>query len=349
MNMVAVKKTSPYIRKETSTKRMMIDVLIALMPILIFGIYRFSYKYLIKAVVVSLLAVILEFIFVILMKKEKGITLKQTINKNYTINNVIPPIITALIFLFTLPHTIPYYVLVVGVIFAIVIVKMLFGGLGYNILNPAGAARVFVGLALAKFFVYENLDGLAGATALGTSYESVFHSYSLLDLFVGNIPGSSGEISKLAILIGGIYLLVRRSADFRVVVSSLLSFSILMFISGLGLGYGIDSFKYTLFHLLSGGLLFGVFFMVTDPVTSPYTRPGRMLFGLIIGSLVAIIRLFGSLPEGMVFALLLGNILVGLIDYKRWTKNNYTKKFVIGYALSIIILSLIVFAGVGGF
>jgi len=347
--MIAVKKTSPYIRKETSTKRMMTDVLIALIPILLFAVYKFSYTYLLKAIVASVVAVLAEFISIILIKKQKGVTIKQTIKDNYTINNIVPPIITALIFLFTLPNTINYYSIIIGVLFAIIVVKMIFGGLGQNVLNPAGAARIFVGLALAKFFTYDALDGLSGATALGTEYPAIFYSYSMTDLFLGNIPGSSGEISKLAILLGGFYLLIRRSADYRVVVSSLLSFSILIFFAGLGMGLKADSFRFTLYHLLSGGLLFGVFFMATDPVTSPYTRPGRLIFGLIIGSLVALIRLFGSLPEGMVFALVIANIFVGLIDYKKWTSNVYTKKFAIGYALSIVILTLIVFAGVGGF
>lgn len=347
--MIAVKKTSPYIRKETSTKRMMTDVLIALIPLLVFAVYKFSYTYLLKIIVASLVAVVAEFVAIMLMHKEKGITFKQTVKDNYTVNNIVPPIITAIIFLFTLPNTINYYVIILGVLFAIVVVKMIFGGLGQNVLNPAGAARIFVGLALAKFFTYESIDGLAGSTALGTEYPAIFYSYSLLDLFVGNIPGSSGEISKLAIIIGGMYLLIRRSADYRVVVSSLLSFSIFILFAGLGKGLGVDSFRFTLYHLLSGGLLFGVFFMATDPVTSPYTRPGRLIFGLIIGSLVALIRLFGSLPEGMVFALVIANIFVGLIDYKKWTSNVYTKKFAVGYALSIIIITLIVYAGVGGF
>lgn len=346
--MIAIKKTSPYVRKETSTKRMMVDVLIALLPILIFAVYKYSFTYLLKAVVVSAVAVGAEALMILIMKRQKGVTLKQTFKNNYTINNIVPPIITALIFLFTLPATISYYVLIVGILFAIVIVKMLFGGLGQNFLNPAGAARIFVGLALASFFTYQNVDGLAGSTALGTAYPDVLNSYSLLDLFIGNIPGSSGEISKAAILLGGVYLLIRRSADYRPVVSSLAIFAVIIFFAGLGLGYGADSFRFTLYHLLSGGLLFGVFFMATDPVTSPYTRPGRLIFGFIIGALVAIIRLFGALPEGMVFALLIANVFVGLIDYKKWTTNVYTKRFAIGYAMMIVAVTFIVFVGVGG-
>lgn len=345
--MQAVAKTSPYIRKPISTKRMMTDVLIALLPLLMFAVYRYGFSYILKAVVVSLVAVLAEFVAFGLMKTKEE-TFKERYKK-YTINNIVPPVITALIYLFTLPYTISYYVLIVGILFAILLIKMVFGGLGRNVFNPAGAARMFVALALGSFFKYADVDAIANATPLGLTYPNVFNFYSISDLFFGNIPGSSGEISALAILIGGGYLLIRRSADFRVVVSSLGVFALLMLVAGLGLGYGLDSFRFVLFQLLSGGLLFGVFFMATDPVTSPYTRPGRLIFGLIIGTFVVLIRLFGNLPEGMVFSLLLANLVVPLIDYKKWTTNLYKKPFIISYAVTIAVMALIVFAGVGGF
>src|SRR5690554_1361401 len=346
--MQAVAKTSPYIRKPVSTKRMMADVLIGLLPILAFATYRYGMDYLLKVVVASLIAVVAEAV-VFGIIKEQDETYLERFKTKYTINNVIPPIVTAVIFMFTLPATVSYYVVVVGILFAIVVVKMIFGGLGRNVFNPAGAARVFVGLTLGSFITYVDIDGAAGATALSVPFSEVLRYYSISDLFFGNIPGSAGEISAIAILIGGGYLLIRRSADYRVVVSSLLTFTILMFVAGLGLGYGLETFKYVLFHLLSGGLLFGIFFMATDPVTSPYTAPGRVLFGLIIGALVAIIRLFGALPEGMVFSIVIANFLVPLIDYKKWTTNVFNKKHIIGYSTAVVVLALIVFIGVGGF
>ncbi|WP_162140251.1 RnfABCDGE type electron transport complex subunit D [Haploplasma axanthum] len=346
--MQAVVKTSPYIRKATSTKRMMVDVLIALIPVIAFAIYRFKFDFVLRALLASVLAVGLEALAFGLMK-EKNETWKERFKK-YTVNNVVPPIITALIFLLTLPSNISFYVIIIGVVFAILIGKMIYGGLGKNIFNPAGIGRVFVGLTFASFFVYQGLDDIAGATALSTPYADVLKSYSFLDLFLGNVPGSSGEISALAILIGGAYLIIRRSADYRVILAGLLSFALFMCVAGLGLGYGFnETIKYTLFHILSGGLLFGLVFMATDPITSPYTRPGRLIFGLIIGLLVAAIRLFGSYPEGMVFAIVIANAFVPLIDYKKWTTNIYTKKFIIAYSVSIVVLALIVFAGVGGF
>lgn len=350
--MRAISQTSPYVRKETSTKRMMIDVLIALIPVVAFAVYQYQLAFVNRMLLASLLAVSSEAVSFILMKN-KNETISQRLEK-YTVNNVVPPIITAIILVLTLPSTIPYLALSLGTVFAIVIGKMIFGGLGRNIFNPAGLGRVFIGLSFASLFVYTNVDDITGVTALGQSFPEVLNSYSLLDLFFGNVPGSMGEVSALAILIGAIYLIVRRSADYRVMLSGLLTFTFFILISGLALiskGSMASNLlvKYVLFHILSGGLLFGLTFMATDPVTSPYTRPGRLIFGLIIGGLVAVIRLFGSLPEGMVFALLIANAFVALIDYKKWTTNTYTKKFIFGYTVVILLVGLAVFAGMGGF
>lgn len=344
-----IKKTSPYIRKETSTKRMMADVLIALMPLVAYGIYQYRFEFFIKILLASILAVAAEAFAFALMRSE-GQTVEERFKKEYTINNVLPPIITAIIFMMTLPSSIPYVVVIIGVLFAILIGKMIFGGLGKNIFNPAGLARIFVGLSFGAMFVYTNIDGVTGATALGGTFPEVLDTISLKELFFGLIGGSSGEINKIAILIGGAYLLIRRAADFRVVITPILTLVGLMLVAGLAQGFGSSLLlKYVLYHLLSGGFLFGVTFMATDPITSPYTRRGRLIYGLIIGSLVVVIRLFGNLPEGMVFALLTANIFVPVIDYKRWTKSYYTKNFFIGYVIAILVIALIVFAGMGGF
>ena len=346
--MQALFKTSPYIRKTTSTKRMMIDVLIALIPVVAFAAYRFKGEFIFKALVASILAILVEAVAFGLMK-EKTETLEQRFRK-YTINNIVPPIITALIFVLTLPNAIPFVVVIVGILFAMIVGKMIFGGLGRNIFNPAGIGRAFVALAFAGLFVgaYGGIDSIAGVTALGGSFPDILANYSLSDLFFGNVPGSMGEISALAIIIGGIYLLVRRAADHRIMFSALGVFTLLIAISGF-VYHPNDVFMYTMYHLLSGGLLFGVVFMATDPVTSPYTRQGNLIFGALVGALVAIIRLFGALPEGMVFALVIANGFVPLIDYRKWSTNYYKLKFVIGYVVAIAIVSLIVFAGVGGF
>lgn len=346
--MQAVVKTSPYIRKATSTKRMMIDVLIALIPVVAFAVYKFQLTFITRALVAVVIAVLAEAVCFALMK-DKNETLEQRFKK-YTVNNIVPPIITALIFVLTLPNKISFVVVVVGILFAMVIGKMIFGGLGKNIFNPAGIGRAFVALAFASLFAgtYDGIDAIAGATALSGNFPDILASYSLNDLFFGNIPGSMGEISALAIIIGGAYLLIRRAADYRIIASALGVFALLMLVAGIGLG--VESvLNYTLFHLLSGGLLFGVVFMATDPITSPYTRQGRLIYGAMIGALVAIIRLFAALPEGMVFALVIANGFVPLIDYRKWSTNIYRPKFIIGYTIVILITAIIVFAGVGGF
>lgn len=346
--MQAVNKTSPYIRKATSTKRMMIDVLIALIPVVAFAIYRFKGEFIFKALIAVVIAILVEAIAFGLMK-EKNESLEERFKK-YTVNNVVPPIITALIFVLTLPNAISLVVVIIGILFAMIVGKMIFGGLGRNIFNPAGIGRAFVALAFAGLFAgaYGGIDAIAGVTALGGSFPNILASYSLGDLFFGNVPGSMGEISALAIIIGGIYLLVRRAADYRIMASALAVFTLLIAVSGLVV-YPDDVFMYTMYHLLSGGLLFGVVFMATDPITSPYTRQGRLIYGALIGALVAIIRLFGALPEGMVFALVIANGFVPLIDYRKWSTNVYRLKFIIGYAVVIVIVALIVFAGMGGF
>ncbi|HKL95420.1 MAG TPA: RnfABCDGE type electron transport complex subunit D, partial [Haploplasma sp.] len=310
--MQAIRQTAPYVRKDTSTKSMMIDVLVALLPVVIFAIFRFKTDFIFRALLSVGLAVAIEAVAFALMK-EKNETLKARFKNKYTINNIVPPIITGLIFVLTVPSKASYILVAVGISVAMIIGKMIFGGLGKNVFNPAGLGRAFVALAMGGLMgSYIGIDGSSGSTALGDG------TYTILQLFLGQIPGSMGEISALAIILGGIYLLVRRSADFRVIVSSLLTFSLIMLSGIIGKGVvGTEIFKQLLIQILSGGLLFGVVFMATDPVTSPYTRPGRIIFGSIIGVLVAVIRLFGSLPEGMVFALLIANAFVALIDYKR--------------------------------
>jgi len=356
--MQVVKNTSPYVRKDVSTKRMMIDVLIALIPVVFFSIYRFGWDALIRIVVSLVVMIGLEAVAFGVMHRAKRVEGRWARLKSryetYTINNITAPAVSAVIFAMLLPSKLPIYAVIIGAAFAIIVGKMLFGGLGSNIFNVAAVGRIFIGIAVANMFTgtYVGTDLIAGGTALtavrtGAGFPYVLNSYSLLDLFIGNVPGSMGEISALAILIGMVYLLVRRSADFRVVVSSLATFTILIFLAGLKL-YPGQAFDFTLFHLLSGGLLFGVVFMVTDPVTSPITRPGRWLYGLLVGSLVVLIRLFGAYPEGMAFALLFCNMLVPLIDYPQWATNKFKPAFFVGFSVILITFALVVYFGVGG-
>lgn len=356
--MQAIKQTSPYIRKAVTTSRMMTDVLIALIPVVAFAIYRFGFDAIIRILVSLVVMIGLEAVAFGMMQKPKTSDkfmerLKSRYEK-YTINNVIVPAISAIIFAMIIPSELPIYAVIAGAAFGIIVAKMLFGGLGSNIFNVAAAGRVFIGLALTDMFSgkYVGVDLIAGGTALttlkgGLLFPQSLNSYSILDLFVGNVPGSMGEISALAILIGLVYLLIRRSADYRVVLSSVITFSVLILLVGLKL-YPDQAFSYLGYHLFAGGLMFGVVYMITDPVTSPITRPGRWIYGLLVGVLVVLIRLFGAYPEGVAFALLFSNMFVPLIDYPKWSTNKIKPAFIAGYVLVLAIFGLVVFFGVGG-
>jgi Na+-translocating ferredoxin:NAD+ oxidoreductase subunit D len=351
------KQTAPYVRKENSTKRMMVDVIIALIPVVVFAIYRFGWdavsRILVSAIIFILAEVVTTFYRTkphpsVKDRKEKF----KVRYKTLTINNITAPLASAIIYAMIVPSTLSLYVVAVGALFGALVVKAAFGGLGSNIFNVAAAGRVFIGLSFTSQFAYTGIDAVVGATPLSAikdallNIPNVLQNYTFLDLFLGNIPGSMGEISALLIIVGGIYLFARRAADFRVTLSTLLSFSIMMAVAAIAVdGDVVDT---VLYQLLAGGLLFGAVYMVTDPVTSPVTKPGRWIYGLLVGSIVAFIRLFGSYPEGVVFAILLANIFVPLIDYYKWAKNRYSPKFIIGYVVALALLGFVVLVGLGG-
>ncbi len=347
-----VTQTSPYIRKETSTKRMMIDVLIALTPVAFFSIYRFGVDAIIRILLSLLIFILVELIYFLLVTKVEGFNFKDRLTqkfKKYSVNHVTAPAVSGLIFAMLLPDGLNLYVVVMGSIFGAFIGKMVFGGLGYNLFNPAALGRVFIAVSFASFFVgsYGLVDAAAGATPLSLSFAELFNYYQLTDLLTGNIPGSLGEVNSILILIGALYLFIRKSADFRPALSALLIFVVLTAIAGYIL-YPTMVLEYVLFHLLSGGFLFGLAFMVTDPATSPVTRPGRWIYGLIIGFLIFAIRVWGNLPEGVAFAILLGNLVVPLIDYPKFATNQYRLRFLIGYGVSFVLLAVFTYLILGG-
>lgn len=357
--MQAVKKTSPYIRKDVTTNRMMTDVLIALIPVVMFAVFRFGADAIWKVLVAVVVMVGLEAVAFGMMhapdKKAEGFVSKlKSRYLTYTVNNLTIPAVSAVIFAMLVPSKIPLYAVAAGAAFGIVVGKMLFGGTGSNIFNPAAAGRIFIALALTSMFsgAYTDIDLIAGGTALsavrsGLPFPDILNSYSLSDLFFGFIPGALGEVSFLAILIGGLYLVIRKSADYRVMLSAVLTFVVLMTVAALAM-HPDHVFSFVLFHLFSGGLLFGVVFMITDPVTSPVTRPGRMIFGMMVAGITVLIRLFGAYPEGVAFALLFSNMFVPLIDFPKWSTNKIKPAFIGGYAAVLVLLSLIVFFGTGG-
>lgn len=297
--------SSPHAHSPDSVPTAMRDVMIALCPALLAALYffRLSAFMVIAACVLSAYAA--EIVCLKVMKK--GAPTREN-----------SAIVTGLLLAFCVPPTLPLWMAAVGSIFAIVIAKHLFGGLGQNIFNPALIGRAFL---LASFPVAMTnwtspIDGLSTASPLGIMKEASGEILpSLSQLFLGTISGSIGETSALAVLLGGLYLLYRRQIDWRIPVSFLGTVFILMTIIGSSRGYGL---WFPFFHLGAGGLLLGAFFMATDWVTSPITKRGRIIFGVGCGLLVVLIRLKGGYPEGVAYAILLMNVVTPLID--RYTK-----------------------------
>ena len=359
--MKLVAQTAPYIRKNVSVKRMMLDVIFALLPVTLFAMIQNGWSA-IYVLLISLSTMILtELIAHLIMKWPREMKFKEAFTKEgiqkicslYTVNNFTASIISGLIYALILPAGCNWYVVFIGALFGMLIGKMVFGGLGSNIFNPAAVGRIFVGVCFGSKIgeAYKTshlypagVDAVAGGTPL------VDKSYSLLDMFLGNIPGCMGEVSALLILVGAIYLFARRSADLRVTLSYLLSFIIIMgvkvFVEG---GFTASSAKELLYQTLAGGLLFGAVFMVTDPVTSPTTKFGRVLYGIIGGCIVALIRALGAYPEGVAFSILLINMITPTIDYfMRGKPNHYTVKQCILAGSIIVVIGLIVACAVGG-
>lgn len=288
----------PHIRDKASTSRIMLDVAISLLPACVFGVFNFGWYSLLLILVTVATCVLLEFLWDVLTKK------KMTIRD-------LSAVVTGMILALNLPPKLPLWMAAVGASFAIIIVKLLFGGLGQNFMNPAAAAKGFL---MICFTVQMNLFVYQGV--LSTTPMDVLRAggnVDLLQLFLGNTSGCIGETCALALIAGAVYLFIRRIIDFRIPLFYLLSAVIYISIYSLLTRGGID---FTLIgaHLLGGGMLLGAFFMATDYVTSPVSRPGRMIYGALIGALVCTFRLFGSTNGSICYAIILGNLLVPLIE-----------------------------------
>lgn len=363
-----VPQTAPYIRKNVSVSRMMIDVIIALLPVTVFAMIQNGWSGIYVLLLSLAVMIILELFIHMLIKWPKDMKIKELFSKEgfskvkatYTINNLTAPIISALIYALLLPAGTAPYVVIVGAIFGIVVAKMLFGGLGSNIFNPAAAGRIFVSLCFGDQIssAYNNLstviDVEAGGTPLGVISKGGLHQmdYSMLDMFIGNIPGSMGEVSAVLILVGAIYLFARRSADLRSCLSYLISFAVaaLVAVISYNVETGLGNIgQMWLYQILAGGLLFGCVFMITDPVTSPTSKFGRVAFGTIAGLITALIRYCGSLPEGVAFSILIVNMLAPCIDYfMRGKPNTYTWKQCLGLVLGVAVICCMISASVMG-
>ena len=290
--------SSPHIRGDFRSSRIMLDVMLALTPALIVGIWMHGWRSLVVTVVAIASCVLLEWLY--------G---KVTKTRNTVIDG--SAMVTGMLLAMTLPSTVPYWLVVAGSAFAIIFVKALCGGLGQNVFNPALSARGFMMLVAPKYMVrFLSVDGVTEATPLHHMVMPALPEESLLDMFLGNCPGSIGEISALALLVGGAYLVWRKVISIRIPVAYIGTVAIMTLVF-----YRTEEpFAWMGYQLLSGGLLLGAIFMATDYATSPATPMGQIVYGVGCGALTVFFRYFGLFPEGVTYAILIMNALVWLID-----------------------------------
>ena len=292
--------SSPHIRGNFRTNRIMLDVVIALLPALAVGVFVLGIQSLLVAIVCIASAVASEWLYSVVTK---------------TRNTVVDgsAVVTGLLLAMTLPATVPCWQAAIGSAFAIIVVKALCGGLGQNIFNPALAARAFMMLVWPASMVrYAALgvDGVTAATPLHHMVMPALPEETLLDMFLGNCPGSIGEISALALLIGGAYLVIRKVISVRIPAAYLGTVAVLTLIF-FKTDYPV---QWMLYSLLSGGVMLGAIFMATDYATSPATAGGQIVYGIGCGVLTVIFRYFGLFPEGVTYAILIMNAMVWVID-----------------------------------
>lgn len=287
--------SSPHVRAKDNSSRIMLYVILALLPTTAFGIWNFGYKALILILVTIASCVASEWLF------EKIVHKKSTVN-DYS------AVVTGLLLALNLPATLPWWEAVIGGVFAIVIVKMMFGGLGQNFMNPALGARCFLLIAFAADMTNFVIDDYTGATPLAAMRNG--EAVNTMDMLIGKTAGTIGETSVIAILIGAIILILLGVIDLRIPGTYIVTFVLFLIIFS---GHGFDG-DYITAQLCGGGLMLGAFFMATDYVTSPITPLGKILFGVCLGVLTGLFRLFGANAEGVSFAIILSNCLVPMIE-----------------------------------
>ena len=293
MNHLLNVSSSPHARSSVLTRNLMWDVVIAMIPASVFGVYQFGWKALLVLIATVASCVLSEYVF------------ERVTGRPITISDG-SAVVTGMILGLNMPPEIPVWIPVLGGVFAIVIVKQLYGGLGQNFMNPALAARCFLLISFANQMSSFTLDGVSTATPL--SFLKKGESVDVAAMFIGKIPGTIGEVSVVALLIGAAYLLAKKVITIRIPAAYLLSFAVFVFI------FGQHNLAYVLAHLCGGGLIFGAFFMATDYVTSPITPRGQILFGILLGVLTGLFRIFGGSAEGVSYAIIISNLLVPLIE-----------------------------------
>ena len=287
--------SNPHIRSKDTTSRIMLYVIISLLPAAGFGVYNFGLHALAVIIVTIASTVLTEYIYEKCMKK------KITVGD-------LSAVVTGLLLAMNLPPMAPLWMAVLGGIFAILVVKMLFGGLGQNFMNPALGARCFLMISFTSLMTNFNCDTYTGATPLAALKAG--ERVDVMDMIIGRTAGTIGETSMVALVIGACILILLGVIDLKVPSSYIVTFVIFITVFG---GHGFDS-QYISANLAGGGLMLGAFFMATDYVTRPITKKGQYLYGIFLGIMTGIFRVFGPSAEGVSYAIILGNLLVPLIE-----------------------------------
>lgn len=287
--------SNPHIRSKVSTDKIMLMVVIALLPTTVFGVINFGLHALIVVLVSVATTVLTELIYELIMKK------------SITVGDY-SAVITGLLLGLNMPPAAPLYLPIIGGIFGILVVKMLFGGLGQNIMNPALAARCFLLISFPAAMTNFNCDAYSGATPLATLKAG--ESVNVFNMIIGKTSGTIGETSMVAIVFGACILMLIGVIDLRIPGSYIVTFVVFLLLFG---GHGTDM-NYIAANLAGGGLMLGAFFMATDYVTRPVTKTGQYVFGILLGLLTGIFRVFGANAEGVSYAIIIANLLVPLIE-----------------------------------
>lgn len=287
--------SNPHIRSKDTTSKIMLYVVIALMPACAFGVYNFGIHALLTIILTVLSTVLTEYIYEKCMKK------KVTIGD-------LSAVVTGLLLAMNLPPKAPLWLGVLGGIFAILVVKMLFGGLGQNFMNPALGGRCFLLLSFTGLMTNFDCDAYTGATPLAALKAG--ENVNVMDMIIGRVSGTIGETSMIAIVIGACFLILLGVIDLKIPGTYIVTFVIFITLFG---GHGFDP-RFISAHLAGGGLMLGAFFMATDYVTRPITKKGQYLYGVFLGIMTGIFRIFGPSAEGVSYAIIIGNLLVPLME-----------------------------------
>lgn len=289
--------SNPHVRASVTTSQIMLAVIIALVPAAGFGVYNFGVNALVLILVTIASAVLTEFIF------------EKIVKRPVTIGDF-SAVVTGLLLALNLPSTAPWWIGVLGGVFAILVVKMLFGGIGQNFMNPALGARCFLILSFTKIMTnFPNMgDTVSGATPLAAIKNG--ETVNIMNMIIGKTSGTIGETSMIAIIIGACFLILLGVIDLRIPGTYIVSFVIFIILFS---GHGFDM-AYISAQLAGGGLMLGAFFMATDYATRPITKFGQYLFGIFLGIMTGIFRIFGPSAEGVSYAIIIGNLIVPLIE-----------------------------------